>query len=223
MLLGIFVSFFVIAGVIALPQAILKECGKLTIKKSIIARIIISLSYFALLLFLLNYFDSKDQNIGFFELLKEFFKGYTKKYEDFELINIWHGLLDMKLYDNVVWIAVFMFFPQLTLLIPQFLFVKFKEYAEYQEVAVTGRVAVSVDSNGSVSAREANIYNTIRPYLYKTVIALIVSVAIFVPILYAIIKYISVIYSMLIIIILDIIILVLILIFTYRKKHKSEN
>lgn len=167
-------------------------------------------------MFLLNFFDSQDQNIGFFELLKEFFVVYSKRYEDFEWINLWYGLENMELYNNVVWITITLFFPQLTLLIPKFLFNKFKEYAEYQEVAVTGRVQVTVDNTG-VSAREANIYNTIRPYLYKTVIAIICSVAIFVPIAYAIIKYVSVIYSMIIVLVLDIIILVL-----ACKKRKTK-
>ena len=158
MLLKIFVGFFIVAGVIALPQFILKECGELTIRKSIIARVIMSFAYFALLIFLLNYFDAKDQNVGFFTLVKEFFQNYTLQYKDFQWIDIWNGLFDMNLNNNVVWIAIFMFFPQLTLLIPQFLFNKFKEYAETQEIAVTERVAVSVDSYGGVSAREANVY-----------------------------------------------------------------
>ena len=42
MILGIFVGFFVVAGVIAIPQLILKECGEMTIRKSIIVRVIIS-------------------------------------------------------------------------------------------------------------------------------------------------------------------------------------
>ena len=218
MLLGIFVGFFVVAFVIAIPQFILKECGEMTIKKSIIIRAIISLCYFALLLFLLNYFDSKDQNIGFFELLTMFFKQYSHRDKEFELINIWNSLKDMNMNNNVVWIGIFMFFPQLTLLIPNFLFEKFKEYAERQEVAVTERIAVSVDSYGGVSAREANVYNTIRPYLYKTVIAIIVSVAIFVPILYAIVKYLSPVWAMLIVVILDIIILVLACVLGRKKQ-----
>ena len=207
MILWVFVSFFIAAGVIAIPQFILKECGEVTIKKSIMIRILISFGYFILLLFLFTYFDSKDQNIPFFEYLVKFIKDYSIRYEDFELINIWHGLLDIELYNNVVWISFIFFFPQLTLLIPQFLFNKFKEYTETVEETVTNRVAVSVDSYGNVSAREANIYSTYRPYLYKTVIALIASVAIFVPILFAIIKYISPVYTMLIICIINIIIL----------------
>ncbi len=217
MLLKIFVGFFIVAGIIAIPQFILKECGELTIRKSIIVRVIMSFSYFVILMFLLNYFDSKDQNVGFFALLSEFFKTYSLQYKDFQLIDIWKGLLDMKLNNNVVWVTILLFFPQLTLLIPQFLFNKFKEYAETQETAVTKRVAVSVDSYGGVSAREANVYSTYRPYLYKTIIAIIVSVAIFVPILYAIIKYVSIVYSMLIIILIDI----LILIIACRKKRNK--
>lgn len=218
MILAIFVSFFIVVGVIALPQLILKECGELTIKKSIIVRVITSFVYFALIIFLINYFDSKDQNIEFFEYLKNFFKTYSKTNKDFTLANIWEGLLIFSFIDNVVWVAVFMFFPQLTLLIPQFLFIKFKEYAEYEEVAVTNRVEVSVNGYGDVSAREANIYNTIRPYLWKTVVAVIASVAIFIPILYVIIKYISPIYAMVIVIVIDILILIL----TCRKKRVNS-
>jgi len=218
MILGIFVGFFVVAGVIAIPQLILKECGEMTIRKSIIVRVIISLCFFALLLFLMVFFDSKDQGVDFFDHLWLFFKTYSVKYEEFKWIDIWYCLQDMKLYNNVVWTSILFFFPQLTLLIPQFLFKKFKEYAEYQEVAVTGRVAVSVDSSGNVSAREANIYNTIRPYLYKTVFAIIGSVAIFVPILYAIVKYISPVFSMLIVVVLDIIILVLACVLGRKKQ-----
>lgn len=217
MILGIFVGFFIVAGVIAIPQCILKECGDVTIKKSIIVRVIISFVYLALLLFLMVFFDSKDQNIEFFEYLKLFLNTYSVKYENFDWIDIWNGLKSLEFNNNVVWISIVFFFPQLTLLIPQFLFQKYKEYAEYQEVAVTERVAVSVDSSGSVSAREANIYNTIRPYLYKTVIAIIASVAIFVPILYAIIKYISPVYAMLIIVILDILIITLTCVITRKK------
>ena len=218
MILGIFVGFFVVAGVIAIPQLILKECGEMTIRKSIIVRVIISLCFFALLLFLMVFFDSKDQGVDFFDYLWLFFKTYSVKYEEFKWIDIWYCLQDMKLYNNVVWTSILFFFPQLTLLIPQFLFKKFKEYAEYQEVAVTGRVAVSVDSSGNVSAREANIYNTIRPYLYKTVFAIIGSVAIFIPILYAIVKYISPVFSMLIVVVLDIIILVLACVLGRKKQ-----
>jgi hypothetical protein len=217
MILAVFVAFFIVAGAIALPQFILKECGQLTIKKSIIIRIIMSISYFVLIVFLMTFIDSKDQNVEYFEYLFKFLKDYTVRYENFEWINIWHGLIDMDLYNNVVWISIIFFFPQLTLLIPQFLFIKFKEYAEYVEVTATNRVEVSVDSDGDVSAREANIYSTIRPYLYKTVIAIIVSVAIFVPILFGIIKYISPIYSILIIIGLDILILVLTLVIGRKK------
>ncbi|MBQ9731235.1 MAG: hypothetical protein IJV94_05075 [Bacilli bacterium] len=61
-------------------------------------------------------------------------------------------------------------------------------------------------------------HNTIRPYLYKTVIAIIVSVAIFVPILYAIVKYLSPVWAMLIVVVLDILILVLACV-TKRKKQ----
>lgn len=218
MILGIFVGFFVVAGVIAIPQFILKECGELTIRKSIIVRIIISFAYFALLLFLMVFFDSKDQGVDFFDYLMLFFKTYSVKYEEFKWVDIWYCLQDMKLYNNVVWTTILFFFPQLTLLIPKFLFEKYKEYAEYQEVAVTGRVAVSVDSSGNVSAREANIYNTIRPYLYKTVIAIIVSVAIFIPVLYAIVKYLSPVWAMLIVVILDIIILVLACVLGRKKQ-----
>ena len=176
-----------------------------------------SISYFVLIVFLMTFIDSKDQNVEYFEYLFKFLKDYTVRYENFEWINIWHGLIDMDLYNNVVWISIIFFFPQLTLLIPQFLFIKFKEYAEYVEVTATNRVEVSVDSDGDVSAREANIFSTIRPYLYKTVIAIIVSVAIFVPILFGIIKYISPIYSILIIIGLDILILVLTLVIGRKK------
>lgn len=217
MILGIFVSFFIIAGVIAIPQAILKECGEVNIKKSLIIRVIISFVYFALVIFLINFFDSKDQGIEFWEYLKNFFKTFSKAKKDFEFINIWEGLKVFSFVDNVVWVTIFMFFPQLTLIIPQFLFKKFKEYAEYQEVAVTERVEVTVDSSGA-SAREANIYSTIRPYLYKTVIAIIASVAIFIPILYGIIKYISPIYSMLIVLGLDIIIIVLTCVLKRKNK-----
>ena len=52
MILAVFVGFFIVAGVIAIPQFILKECGEMTIRKSLIARVIISFSYFALLIFL---------------------------------------------------------------------------------------------------------------------------------------------------------------------------
>lgn len=217
MILGIFVSFFIVAGLIALPQAILKECGVLTIRKSIIVRIIMSFCFFALVVFLLTIFDSKDQGVKYFDYLLSFLKTYTVKYEDFKFIDILYGLGDMTLNNNIVWVTFVMFFPQFTLLIPQFLFKKYKEYAEYEEVAVTGRVAVSADSYGNVSAREANIYNTIKPYLWKAVVAIAVSVAIFVPILYAIIKYLSPIYSMVIVLGLDIIILVLACIIKRKK------
>ena len=217
MILGIFVSFFIVAGLIALPQAILKECGELTIRKSIIVRIIMSFCFFALIVFLLTIFDSKDQGVKYFDYLLSFLKTYTVKYEDFKFIDILYGLGDMTLNNNIVWVTFVMFFPQFTLLIPQFLFKKYKDYAEYEEVAVTGRVAVSVDSYGNVSAREANIYNTIKPYLWKAAVAIVVSVAIFVPILYAIIKYLSPIYSMVIVLGLDIIILVLACIIRRKK------
>ena len=78
-MLEIFVSFFVVAFVIAIPQFILKECGEMTIRKSIIIRVIISFIYFALLIFLINYFDSKDQNVGFWELTRQFFELYAVK------------------------------------------------------------------------------------------------------------------------------------------------
>ena len=170
MILGIFISFFIVAGLIALPQAILKECGELTIRKSIIVRIIMSFCFFALIVFLLTIFDSKDQGVKYFDYLLSFLKTYTVKYEDFKFIDILYGLGDMTLNNNIVWVTFVMFFPQFTLLIPQFLFKKYKDYAEYEEVAVTGRVAVSVDTYGNVSAREANIYNTIKPSqkTYKT-------------------------------------------------------
>ena len=132
-------------------------------------------------------------------------------------MDILYGLGDMTLNNNIVWVTFVMFFPQFTLLIPQFLFKKYKDYAEYEEVAVTGRVAVSVDSYGNVNAREANIYSTIKPYLWKAAVAIAVSVAIFVPILYAIIKYLSPIYSMVIVLGLDIIILVLTCIIRRKK------
>lgn len=209
MILGILVSFFIVAGLIALPQTILKEFGEITIKKSIIIRVIMSFCFFALIIFLLTIFDSKDQGVEYFDFLFYFLKTYTIKYENFEFIDILYGLEDMELNNNIVWVTFVMFFPQFTLLIPQFLFKKYKDYAEYEEVAVTDRVAVSVDSYGNVSAREANIYNTIKPYLWKAAVAILVSVAIFVPILYAIIKYVSPIYSMLIVLGLDIIIIVL--------------
>ena len=217
MILGIFVSFFIVAGLIALPQAILKECGELTIRKSIIVRIIMSFCFFALIVFLLTIFDSKDQGVKYFDYLLSFLKTYTVKYEDFKFIDILYGLGDLTLNNNIVWVTFVMFFPQFTLLIPQFLFKKYKDYAEYEEVAVTDRVAVSVDSYGNVSAREANIYNTIKPYLWKAAVAIAVSVAIFVPILYAIIKYLSPIYSMVIVLGLDIIILVLACIIRRKK------
>ena len=217
MILGIFVSFFIVAGLIALPQAISKECGELTIRKSIIVRIIMSFCFFALIVFLLTIFDSKDQGVKYFDYLLSFLKTYTVKYEDFKFIDILYGLGDMTLNNNIVWVTFVMFFPQFTLLIPQFLFKKYKDYAEYEEVAVTGRVAVSVDSYGNVSAREANVYNTIKPYLWKAAVAIAVSVAIFVPILYAIIKYLSPIYSMVIVLGLDIIILVLACIIRRKK------
>ena len=217
MILAVFVGFFIVAGIIAIPQFILKECGEMTIRKSLIARVIISFSYFALLIFLLNYFDSKDQNIGFFELVKEFFKVYSVRYKDFELINLWKGLLDMKLYNNVIWVGIFMFFPQLTLLIPQFLFNKFKEYAETTEESVTERISVSVDSYGNVDAREANIYSTYHPYIWRTALAIVCSVAVFVPILFGIIKYISIVYSMIIVIVIDIIVLI----FACKKKKED--
>ena len=217
MILGIFVSFFIVAGLIALPQAILKECGELTIRKSIIVRIIISFCFFALIVFLLTIFDSKDQGVKYFDYLLSFLKTYTVKYEDFKFIDILYGLGDMTLNNNIVWVTFVMFFPQFTLLIPQFLFKKYKDYAEHEEVVVTDRVAVSVDSYGNVSAREANIYNTIKPYLWKAAVAIAVSVVIFVPILYAIIKYLSPIYSMVIVLGLDIIILVLACIIRRKK------
>ena len=217
MILGIFVSFFIVAGLIALPQAISKECGELTIRKSIIVRIIMSFCFFALIVFLLTIFDSKDQGVKYFDYLLSFLKTYTVKYEDFKFIDILYGLGDMTLNNNIVWVTFVMFFPQFTLLIPQFLFKKYKDYAEYEEVAVTGRVAVSVDSYGNVSAREANVYNTIKPYLWKAAVAIAVSVAIFVPILYAIIKYLSPIYSMVIVLGLDIIILALACIIRRKK------
>ena len=209
MILGILVSFFIVAGLIALPQAILKEFGEITIKKSIIIRVIMSFCFFALIIFLLTIFDSNDQGVEYFDFLFSFLKTYTIKYKDFEFMDILHGIENMGLNNNIVWVTFVMFFPQFTLLIPQFLFKKYKDYAEYEEVAVTERVAVSVDSYGNVSAREANIYNTIKPYLWKAAVAILVSVAIFVPILYAIIKYVSPIYSMLIVLGLDIIIIVL--------------
>ena len=217
MILGIFVSFFIVAGLIALPQAILKECGELTIRKSIIVRVIMSFSFFALIIFLLTIFDSKDQGVKYWDYLLTFLKTYTIKYENFEFMDILYGLGDMTLNNNIVWVTFVMFFPQFTLLIPQFLFKKYKDYAEYEEVAVTGRVAVSVDSYGNVNAREANIYSTIKPYLWKAAVAIAVSVAIFVPILYAIIKYLSPIYSMVIVLGLDIIILVLTCIIRRKK------
>lgn len=219
-MLEIFVSFFVVAFVIAIPQFILKECGEMTIRKSIIIKVIISFIYFALLIFLINYFDSKDQNVGFWELTRQFFELYAVKYENFNWIDIWTGLKNLTFNNNVVWVGTFMFFPQLTLLIPQFLFKKFKEYAETQEVAVTERIEVSTDGYGGVSAREANIYNTYRPYLWRTVVAIFASVAAFVPILYAIIKYVSIVYSFIIIIVLDIIILVLACL---KKKQKNNE
>ena len=217
MILAIFVAFFIVAGAIAVPQLILKECKNLNIRKSIIARVIMSFGFLIAFIVVFSLVESKDQNIKFFDYLLNFFKTYSNRLNDFTWINIWHGMIDMNLYNNVVWISIIMFFPQLTLLIPQFLFNQYKKYAETVEETVTKRVAVSVDGYGNVSAREANVYGSFRPYLYKTVIALIGSVAIFIPILYGIIKYLSPIYAMLIIFGIDIIILVLCLVIGRKK------
>ncbi len=217
MILAIFVAFFIVAGAIALPQFILKECKDLTIRKSIIARLIMSFGFLVLFIIVFSLIESKDQNVKFFDYLINFFKTYSQRIKDFSWINIWHGMIDMDLYNNVVWISIIMFFPQLTLLIPQFLFEQYKKYAETVEETVTKRVAVSVDSYGNVSAKEANVYGSFRPFLYKTIIALIGSVAVFIPILYVIIKYLSPIYAMLIIFGIDIVILILCL-FLKRKR-----
>ena len=188
MILAIIVAFFIVAAAIAVPQFILKECKNLTFRTSIIARVIMSFSFLVAFIIVFSLVESKDQNVKFFQYLMNFFKIYSQRLKDFTWINIWNGMIDMNLYNNVVWISIVMFFPQLTLLIPQFLFNQYKKYAETVEETVTNRVQISMDSYGNISEKEANVYGSVRPYLYKTILALIASVAIFIPILYVIIK-----------------------------------
>ena len=218
MILSIFVAFFIVAFAIAIPQFILKECGELTIKKSIIIRVIMSFCFILAFIIIYSIIESKDQNVKFFDYLINFIKIYSKPLKDYELADLWQGFIELEKDNRVVWVYIFMFFPQLTLLIPQFLFIKFKEYAEYTEESVMGKVTVSVDSYGGVNAREDAVYSTSHPYLWRTAVAIIGSVAIFIPILFAIIKYISALYTILIIFIIDTIILVL----TCRRKKNQE-
>lgn len=209
MILAIFVGFFIVAGAIAIPQFILKECGELTIRKSIIVRVIMSFCFFIAFVIVYCIIESKDQNIKFWDYLINFFKLYSKPIKDYQFADLWQGFIELERDNRVVWVYIFMFFPQLTLLIPQFLFIKFKEYAEYTEENVMGRIRVSVDSYGGVDTREDNVYSTSHPYLWRTAVAIIASVAIFIPILFVIIKYLSALYTILIIFVIDIIILIL--------------
>lgn len=166
MILAIIVAFFIVAAAIAVPQFILKECKNLTFRTSIIARVIMSFSFLVAFIIVFSLVESKDQNVKFFQYLMNFFKIYSQRLKDFTWINIWNGMIDMNLYNNVVWISIVMFFPQLTLLIPQFLFNQYKKYAETVEETVTNRVQISMDSFMVIFLKKRQMYMDQSDHIY---------------------------------------------------------
>lgn len=201
-------ALIIIAIVIMIPQLILRSFYDLTIKKSIIVRVIISLVYLSVPFILLIIVAIYDK-INIFKLFVSFIKEYSQCYQEYnvkDLMKLLEG--DMGIYNHSLMLSIIFCFPQFTLVIPGFLYEKFENYAKVSEEVTLTSHKGKIDDNGNISIWSESSKEIRYPLLWKTIIAIILAVIIFGFILTAIMQYISLVYMMGIIIVFDIFLLI---------------
>lgn len=204
---------------ILIPQGVLglfNEDDNLDLLKSILIRSIMSIIYLIILL-VLFVIHCTEENISFIEEIKE----GLNLYKDYKIEVFFKENETSKMYLDKLLIVSVIIIPQMSLLIPRYLFNKAKEAANYTEedgYVTTYSIRTDAIDGKQIYSRTDKAYT--KPYLWITVVLIILYIIAFLLLFDVIMRFIPIVYVIAIIIFINVAIIVAIVVIKkYNKNH----